>query len=120
MATFYIGRQILSSQGLVGILRIWAPKTPGGRDQFSSSAFQAAPDPHGGGEILERRADRLEQCDLLRRGAALNLASAQIEQVALNVGGTDDTAPDRIGEVAALLEGDPRIDEDAGAPQDLV
>src|SRR5262249_61832508 len=71
---------------------------------------------HGGGHVLYRAADRFEQGDLLVRAAALGLAGAQLEQVAVDVRARNDAALQRDDDVARLLErAGAGVDVDAGA-----
>src|ERR1043166_2063834 len=52
------------------------------RFRDGSKSGERAPHQHRGGQVLDRGPDRLEQRDLVRLGAALCLAAAELEQVA--------------------------------------
>ena len=83
--------------------------------------MQRPPHQHRGCQILDRATDRLEQRDLRGRGAALDLAAAQIEQIAPDPLLLQHAGLQRLRDVAALFGGaGAGVDIDARAPDRIV
>src|SRR6185437_10839344 len=80
--------------------------------------FQRQP---GAGEILDRRADRFEQRDLVMIAPPGPAAARKIEKVAGDVVFGEHAGAHRLDDIAGFAErAGPRIDEDAGAPDAVV
>ena len=75
----------------------------------------------GGGQVFQRRPDRLEQSDLVVEPTPRPVSARQVEQIAGDIVGYDQAGSQRLGEVAGLAQGPlAGIDEDAGAGDDLI
>src|SRR5271166_4592980 len=78
-----------------------------------------APDQHRRGQVLDRRADRLEEGDLVCAPSPLGPA-AERGQVSDDVGARNHSGGEADCDVAAFRAGGLCVDKDAGAPQRLV
>src|SRR5208337_4297617 len=78
-----------------------------------------APDEHRRREILDRRADGLEQSNLIACPAPLR-AAAERGKVGDDLGPGDDAIGEADRHIAAFRTGGVRVNEDPGAPQRLV